>query len=87
MNQKDEFLNANLAWCNSCEEKRLVLGTLTSEALVLRGAHFPAKNHPFAGAQDQVSSHDLPCQHGKIGWNEPYKGFEENHIGLVVADG
>jgi hypothetical protein len=87
MDQNDELLNAKLAWCNSCEEKRLVLGRLTSEALVLRRAHFPAKFHHFAGAQDQVSSHDLPCQHGEIGWKEPYKGLEENHLGLVVDDG
>jgi hypothetical protein len=82
-----KLLNAKLAWCNFCEEKRLVLGRLTSEALVLRGAHLPAKNHHFAGAQDQVSSHDLPCQHGEIGWKEPCKCLEENHFGLVVVDG
>ena len=64
-----------------------MLSRLTSEALVSRGANLPAKNHHFAGAPDQVSSHDLPCQHGEIGWKEPYKCLEENHFELVVDEG
>jgi hypothetical protein len=87
MDQNGDLLNAKLAWCNPYEEKGLVLGGLTSEALLLRGAHLHAKNHHFAGAQDQVPSHDLPCQHGEIGWKEPCKCLEENHFGLVVDDG
>jgi hypothetical protein len=64
-----------------------VLGRLTSEALVLRGTNLPAKNHHLAGAQDQVSFHDLPYQHGEVARKEPCKCLEEHHFGFVVADG